>query len=504
MKLGFKFAVSLVVPLVGLTAAFGYTYQQRSQELLREELTKEGRAIALVVQTAAEDYLRDRQPADLRKLVDQISGYERVLGLRIFGPDGALVYQSASLDPYPFSHKDLLRRVMRERKPAEMHRRVEGQSVLGVLFPLTGSAGQLVGAGQVLQLESYMAADARANRNFILTLTLAMVLATVTIVLLVTRYSVTLPIADLVTGFRQAGVASLPARVPVRGEDELGRLAMEFNGMCERLERAHESLEAEQRKRQQAESRLRNAQRLAGLGRLAAGLAHEIGTPLNVISGRTDALARHLAGDERAIRGLQVISAQSERIVRIVRDMLDFARMKPPRRVPTSLANAVGEVLLLTSDSLAARGVQVEVDVPSDFPMLTADPDQLQQVFHNLVINARDAMERGGRLRIRAEARECFHPERGGSSQPHAVMSFADTGPGIKPEHREHIFDPFFTTKEPGKGTGLGLAVAYGIIEEHGGWLEIQSSGQGTCVMVYLPVAAEAVTDEPRPSEAVG
>lgn len=505
MNLGFKFALFLVVPLVGLTAAFGYTYQQRSQDLLREELAKEGRAIALVVQTAAEDYLRDRQPADLRKLVDQISGYERVLGLRIFGPDGTLIYQSASLDPYPFSQVELLRRVLRERKPAEMHRQVGGQSVLGVLFPLMSASGQLEGAGQVLQLESYMAADARANRNFILALTLAMVLATVTIVLLVTRYSVTRPIADLVVGFRQAGGASLPARVPVRGEDELGRLAMEFNGMCERLERAHESLDAEQRKRQQAESRLRNAQRLAGLGRLAAGLAHEIGTPLNVISGRTDALARQLASDERAIRGLQAISAQSERIVRIVRDMLDFARMKPPRRAPTSLARAVEEVLHVTSDDLIARGVEVEVDIPSDLPMITADPDQLQQVFHNLVINARDAMEAGGGLRIRAETRACFHPERGEAPRPHAIVSFSDTGAGIKPEHREHLFDPFFTTKEPGKGMGLGLAVAYGIIEEHGGWLEVQSSpGRGTCVTIFLPVQAETAMDDPQPREAAG
>ncbi len=502
MKLGIKFAVWLVVPLVVLTVVFGYAYQQRSQALLREELAKEGRAIALVVQIAAEDYLRDRQPADLRKLVDQITGYERVLGLRIFDPDGRLIYQSATLAAYPFQNAALLQRVIREREPAEMHRQVAGQSVLGFLFPLSGQGGRILGAGQVLQLEAYMEADARTNRDFIMALTLAMVVATVTIVLLVTRFSVTRPIADLVRSFRQVGGGDLPARAPVRGDDELGRLALEFNHMCERLESAHRSLESEQKKRQQVEGRLRNAQRLAGLGRLAAGLAHEIGTPLNVIGGRTDALLRHLADDERATRGLEVISAQSDRIVRIVRDMLDFARMKAPRRAQTSIAGVVRMVLDLAGSELGRAGVAVRVEIPAGFTTVVADADQLQQVFLNLVINARDAMAGGGTLGIGAEVQTRPRPQRGGPARRYAVVTFADTGAGIAPEHLEHVFDPFFTTKSPGKGMGLGLAVSYGIVEEHGGWLDIESNpGQGTRVTVYLPIDAEPAADGPTQNE---
>jgi len=504
VKLGFKFAALLVLPLVVLTLAFGYAYQQRSQALLREELTKEGRAIALVVQTAAEDYLRDRQPADLRKLVDQITGYERVLGLRIFGPDGQLIYQSSTLTPYPFSAQGVLQQVLQELKPAEMRQQVGGQSVLGFLFPLSGRGGRLLGAGQVLQLESYMEADARANRDFFLTLTLAMVLATVTIILLVTRFSMTRPIAELEHSFRQVGGGDLPARVPVRGDDELGRLALEFNRMCERLESAHRSLESEQRRRKQVEDRLRNAQRLAGLGRLAAGLAHEIGTPLNVISGRTDALLRHLADDERSTRNLKAISTQSERIVRIVRDMLDFARMKTPRRMPTSVAELVHTVVDLSHGELERNGVAVQVEIPEELPAVIADADQLQQVFMNLVVNARDAMTSGGTLRITAVDQSLPHPERGGVARRHAVVSFEDTGAGIPAEHRERVFDPFFTTKEPGKGMGLGLAVSYGIVEEHGGWFDLESHpGQGTRVTVYLPIEGEPVDEGPTQSEVV-
>lgn len=492
MRLGLKFVFFLVVPLAVLTVAFGYTYQRQSQALLREELAKEGRAIALVVQTAAQDYLRDRQLADLCKLADEITGYERVLGLRIFAADGGLVYQSPTLAAYPFQNTELLQQVLRDRTPAEMRRRIGGRAVLGVLFPLVGVRGRLEGAGQVLQLESYIQAEARRSRNFVLALTLSMVLATVTIVLLVTRLSVTGPIAELANRFRQVGAGVLPARVPVRGDDELGRLALEFNRMCERLEAAQRSLEAEQAKRQQVEGRLRNAERLAGLGRLAAGLAHEIGTPLNVISGHTDLLLRRLAGDERAVGSLKAISAKSERIVRVVRDMLDFARMKPPRRAPAHVGDVVRAALGVATDQLQRDRIRMLVEVPEVLPAVLADADQLQQVFLNLVMNAQDAMPGGGTLRIAAGERALPHPRRGGGLRRCLVVTFEDTGTGIPAEHREQVFDPFFTTKEPGRGMGLGLAVSYGIVEEHGGWLDLESQpGQGTRVTVCLPIEAD-------------
>lgn len=489
MRLGPKLALLLVVPLVGLTALFGYLYQQRSQELLREELAKEGRVIALLVQIAAEDYLRARQPAELRKLVDEITGYERVLGLRIFDREGALVYQSSSLDTLPFEHQALLGDVLRDGRSRAMRRKAGEQSLMGVLFPLKGRGARLEGAGQVLQLESYIESDSRANRDFIVALSLAMVVATASIVLFVTRYSVTRPVADLVHSFRRVGAADLTVRAPVRGDDELGRLAVEFNGMCDRLESARASLQAEQRIRQQTEDQLRNARRLAGLGRLAAGLAHEIGTPLNVISGRAESLRRHLAHDERAARNLDAITAQSDRIVRIVRDMLDFARMKSPGRVPVALEAVVRAALAPLVPEIEARGIAVHVDVPIELPRVIADANQLEQVVQNLIANARDAMPEGGALEISAAAVEASHPERGGAPGRYIRLVVADTGHGIAPEHREHVFDPFFTTKDPGRGMGLGLAVCYGIVEEHGGWFELENPpDRGTIVAAYLPV----------------
>ncbi len=304
MRIGIKLTLALLVPIVALTLFLGFVFENRSRELLRDELAREGRAISRVVQIASEDYLRDRQLSDLRTLADRISGYERVLGVRLFDRKGVLTYQPDSLARYPFEHWSELRRVLAERRTVEMRRRIGQQPVVGYIVPLANRRGTLLGAVQVLQLESYIEQDERATRAFVLQLTLAVAAATVLIVLVVTRLSIGNPVARLVRSFREVGALESPARVPVDGDDEFAWLSREFNGMCERLESTRANLLREQEQRREIEAELRHAERLAGLGRLAAGLAHEIGTPLNVILGRAESLQRAGAAGETANRSL--------------------------------------------------------------------------------------------------------------------------------------------------------------------------------------------------------
>lgn len=488
MRIGLKLTLALVLPLVALTLFLGFAFESRSRELLREELVREGRAIARVVQIASEDYLRDRQVKDLRQLADRISGYERVLGVRLFDASGTLTYQPAALEPYPFQHWAELRTAMSERRTIEMRRRVGDDPAVGFIVPLFNRRGTLMGAVQVLQLESYIAEDARATRLFVLQLTLATALATLVIVLLVARVSIAGPISRLVRSFREVGAREVPTRVEVRGDDELARLSREFNGMCERLETSLDNLRREQEHRRHVESELRNAERLAGLGRLAAGLAHEIGTPLNVILGRAESLQRTRAGDVAAERHLGIIVAQSERIARIVRDMLDFARMKPRRHRLTSVRHAIEAALELIERRCEDQHVAMDARLPADLPERVADPDQLQQVFLNLTANALDAMPDGGTLTVRAAVEMAASPESEEPPRECVVVSVSDTGTGIEPSRLPHLFDPFYTTKDAGRGTGLGLSVAYGIIEEHGGWFTVRSEpGAGATFTVHLP-----------------
>jgi signal transduction histidine kinase len=487
VTIGNRLILSMCLPLAAIMALFAYLDQRRSEALLQEELLREGRAIALIAQITMEDYLRDHQIQDARELMDRITGYERVLGVRLFDATGQMVYQSQALGPAAVVPEGDLARSLRERRAMESERQVDGERVISFLMPLAGPGKEPAGAVQVLQLESFIAEATRATRRSELIMAGIMILATAVVVILVTRVSVAAPVADLVSSLREVGAGDLSARVPVRRRDEIGRLAVEFNSMAERLESTQRQLLAGQEERRRMELGLRNAERLASVGRLASGLAHEIGTPLNVIGGRTEAVQRRLSGDEPAQKNLRIIAEQIERITRIVRGMLDFARSREARLQAVDIGAAIHKVMELLDHRFAEARVRVECDLAPDLPLVMADADQLHQVFLNLATNALDAMPGGGRLRISGRRAGVA------SGVPDArdvEIAFEDTGVGIAAEHLNRIFDPFFTTKEVGRGTGLGLAVSYGIVRDHGGSIEVESRpGQGARFTVRLPVA---------------
>ncbi|MBI5137406.1 MAG: PAS domain-containing protein [Nitrospirae bacterium] len=233
---------------------------------------------------------------------------------------------------------------------------------------------------------------------------------------------------------------------------------------------------------------LRHAEKLATVGQLAAGLAHEIGTPLNVISGRAEFLLKKLPEDDDLRRHLNSIVKQIDRISGIVSQMLLFARKQPPRKSRFDLAALAGGVAELLSHQVAQCGTELRLTVPRPL-CLTADPDQIQQVLMNLLLNALQALGSGGAIDVAAEA--CTVPDKGNA--PFVRLTVRDTGPGMSDAVLNRIFDPFYTTKEPGRGTGMGLTVAHGIITTHGGWIEVESRlGAGSTFTVFLPVEADA------------
>lgn len=483
MKVGTKLSLALAFPIVVVMGLFAYVDQRRSQAQLREELAREGRAVARTAQVAIEDYLREGRLAEVRDLIERITGYERVLGLRLFATDGRTLMQSGVLDAYPFVHFDALRRTLAEGVPVETRRQIGEEPVVTFIVPITARDGSPLGAVQVLQLESFIDEDARASRNFILLLTAVVILATGAILIVVTRLTVTRSMHELVRRFREVGSGDLSARVPERRNDEFGHIAREFNGMCQRLEVAQTAFAQEQDRRRRTEAELRTAEKLASLGRVAAGLAHEIGTPLNVISGRAEALERRFAGTEPAAHSLRIITAQIDRISRIVRGFLDFARVRDPRLAPTDAVIVLRRVVEFMEQRSEEARVRVEVTAADEPPPIRADADQLSQVFLNLMTNAIDAMPGGGTLRIEVTAEPAGE----------LCIAFADTGKGISPKDLQRVFEPFHTTKEVGKGTGLGLAVAYGIVRSHGGTIELTSRvGHGSTFAVRLPAGGPA------------
>jgi signal transduction histidine kinase len=238
-----------------------------------------------------------------------------------------------------------------------------------------------------------------------------------------------------------------------------------------------------------SQDQLRQTERLAELGTLASGMAHEIGTPMNVILGRAELLQRKTKDSETA-KGLQTIIDQVERITRIMNQLLTFARRRPIERRPTNINKVVEETLDMMQERLKRHRIKVVTDLSPSLPQANADPDQIGQVILNLAINALHAMGDDGTLQVRTSV----VPVSKGSAEDYSEMievSVSDTGHGIAPEDLDKIFNPFFTTKEAGQGTGLGLTVVHGIVEEHGGRIRVESEvKRGTTFRVHLPIVS--------------
>jgi two-component system, NtrC family, sensor kinase len=233
--------------------------------------------------------------------------------------------------------------------------------------------------------------------------------------------------------------------------------------------------------RAELERRLVQADKLSSIGLLAAGVAHEVNTPLAVISTYAQMLTKQVSGDEQKSKLLEKIAKQTFRASEIVNSLLNFSRTSPTDFIEVDLNRIIRETATLIEHQFQKTGVTSRWNLADDLPLVRGNSGKLQQVFLNLFINARDAMPAGGTLTVRTWSENGF-----------AHVEVADTGQGIPPEHLARIYDPFFTTKSSKKGTGLGLSITYGIVQEHGGIIEVDSTiGRGTQFRLEFPSAPD-------------
>jgi len=239
------------------------------------------------------------------------------------------------------------------------------------------------------------------------------------------------------------------------------------------------------------EREMQQAEKLVALGQLAAGIAHQIGTPLNVISGSAEYLMMEWGTDRPRPRELEIIVAQTDRITTLIQQLLNFARPARLTVQAVKLNDLLREVVGLTEHQIAKERIRVRTDLQADLPAIQGDPIQLEQAFLNIVINAWHAMPAGGTLTLRTRSTPApKHLRRAGRAPapPGVEVNISDTGVGIAAENLPRIFDPFFSTKGVGKGTGLGLAITRRILEDHRGTIEVSSEvGQGTTFTIWLP-----------------
>jgi two-component system NtrC family sensor kinase len=484
VKVGTRFIVALLMVLLPVMGAYMYWSVHRSTQSYVHDLARESRSTARSLSAAFDDDIRVNEWDQVDDVLRRIrpDGTEAA----VFTNDGKLWH---ALPGFPESIKPSPQTVKSATTNEPLEFRVEADPnrewlchVVPLGPPSHSQMGYLLVANDWTDVRQDLSERVRIS---VLTGLATLGLIIVLIALAVRSY-ISRPLAELSrrvisfsTDESAIGQRNRNDAEPVRDEVEL--LIGEFRKLGEELAKARADLLEKHRSEIELERRLLHSDRLATIGSLAAGLAHEIGTPMGVIRGRAEYLAHSKMEPLKTAEGLEIIIAQIDRITSIVRMLLDYSRYRESLKMTADLRPIVQRSIHLIETEATKRGVVVRTET-GDHPLLIdCDPDQLQQVFVNLGINALDAMRTtGGALTVRTRTEH-------DNGAARVVVIFEDTGPGIPEANRGRIFDPFFTTKEPGEGTGMGLAVCQTIVQSHDGEITFESGPSGTRFFASFP-----------------
>jgi signal transduction histidine kinase len=475
--------VTLVVTILAglLLAAAGYTGLILRQQEMVVRVRQQTRLLANVLKIAAESALQNYgQLGAMEDLVSQNMGASIVF----YGPDGKAV-APVPTEETPVVNNRVLRLMERNQSEEEIV-----DDAYAYRIPLLHK-GKPAAA-----LELNVDLITAVPRSWFNTGAIVVGSLLALFALLVgffARKAVGRPIDQLMSGMDQVIGGDITAAVPLDRNDEIGRLAYRFNEMTARLRDAQVEIRRSAETKLQLEQRLRQSEKLATIGQLSAEIAHEVGTPLNVIGGRARSLERKADQVPEVLKNSRIIADQAERITKIIQQVLDLSRARIPEKLPVKLAQIMRDALSLLEYQIERGRITVSTEIEEDLPLIMGDSDGFQQVFINLLHNAIQAMPEGGALSIsiyterrRREGLDLVLPQR------FVVVVITDTGQGIPEDEQSQIFEPFYSTKRKGEGTGLGLTVVHGIVKQHDGWVEVQSATtQGTTFRVYLPLEEE-------------
>jgi two-component system, NtrC family, sensor kinase len=482
VKVGTRLTLVLLLALTPVVALYTYWSVARSTRTYIDDLKRETRASTRALVPAVENDLLENEWDQIHDVLKRMSRDRTTLSA-LFDTQGRL-WNNQSGFPPELAPGPAEFSLLKSHSSAEFERSAGGRRWFCRLVPIT-LAGQRKGYLLVAQDWTDISEDLEARTVGSVAAAILVMALIATIIPLVVRRYVSSPLSELSRRVTRLSDQDDSERGPAGDEVEL--LTEEFRRLDQQLTRAGADLLERHRRELELERRLQHADRLATIGTLASGLAHEIGTPMGVIRARAEYLLHSRPASPKLDEGLEIIIKQIDRISGIVRMLLNYAREREPIRTACDLRRIVEHAMSLIETEAARRQVHLSTELGERPLTAECDADQLQQVFINLAVNALDAMDPdGGTLRVVAEVSGIDHERR-------ARITFADTGPGVPPQVRSRVFDPFFTTKEPGKGSGMGLAVSQSIMRDHGGELSFESGPEGARFFVTIPIArAEA------------
>jgi signal transduction histidine kinase len=472
--------------IVAVVVAAWATFDIRDQEKTRRQsLEREGRTVASALRAGIEtgDGGWQGHPADsARDLTRTVTPWRVVLAPMVGGE-------------MPLDDREEKRLQQLADAPKQTIVAYDGGNLV-VALPIRrgvpgADANEVIGMLEVVRPTSFLG---DATRGDVIEAALLILLVVGLATLAVGYLAQTLmsrPVAKLLSGIDEVAKGDLSHALLSERDDEIGALANRFNEMTYSLRESRAEGHRQTQAKSELEQRLNQTEKLATIGQLAAEIAHEVGTPLGVIGGRARAIQKRSTDKDTVEKNAQIIAEQTARITRIIQRLLDFARRKVGHAQQGVNLN---ELSLTTMELLGGQFQNAKIKTAlaraEGLPKVAGDPDRLQQVLLNLLLNAIQAMPDGGSVRV--ETTEVTRQRPGLELSPEQAfvrIDVADSGPGIAEDVREKIFEPFFTTKEGKGGTGLGLAVCSGIVKEHDGWIEVDAGAHGgTVFRVFLPV----------------
>ncbi|WP_017940586.1 MULTISPECIES: ATP-binding protein [unclassified Thioalkalivibrio] len=478
-----SFVLLPLLLLMAAVVALGLSeFQAQMENRMQEDIELVARSIRLPVSSAM---LQD-DVTGVQQSLDSLFQIEEVFGVYVYDDDGRMV--AASGPPSPTLQRRGEARVISETGSLGAFGEHQGRETFSFFLPLSDPAGRIVGLLQVTR-------DVTPFRAFVAQLQWQggmLMLGVSGLFLLVVLFgyhrAVGRHVSRLMAAMHAIGDGQRGLRAPEDGPSELRGLAVSMNRMMERREASEAELETQRREQVRLEEKLRHSEKLAAIGQLAAGVAHELGTPLGIIAGRVQRAARHLPETGPARKEMEALQAELERVETIVRQLLDFARRNPLQTRPLDLAQLLDDLVERVRGRHATRAVSFRVE--GEPLVMAADRLRLGQALENLLENAAQAAT--GEVRVHWQVED-----------GRVAVVVADDGPaagrGIDDEQAARLFEPFFTTKATGEGTGLGLAVVQVALEDHGGTVMLDRSVAGeTRFVVHLPLAADEPT-EPSP-----
>jgi two-component system NtrC family sensor kinase len=519
-RLSVKLPAVIAVVTLAILGTFLVVALRVQRDHLEHEVIRSAALFSDTIKSSTYHFMLENRRADVYSIIETIGRQDGVDKVRIFNKDGYIIFstdhaeintavdkRAESCYACHASDQPIVRLALSSRTRIY---RSNGQRILAMVAPIYNEPScataachahpetqRVLGVVDVgLSLAEVDAGLARLERRTVLLSSLAL-LGLAAIVAVIARRVVVRPVLRLMRATRKVAGGDLAHEIRVASADEIGVLAASFNEMTGSLRRANDEIqqlmEGLERKVEErtaalgrAQHQLVQSEKLASLGKLAASIAHEINNPLSGILTSTKLALRILEEgpvDERARasfgKNLALVARETQRCSAIVRNMLDFARQREPVLKHMDVNACVDEALSLVRNQVTIQGITLARRL-AEVPPVAADFGQLRQVFLNVLLNACEAMPAGGSLTVTS---------RFAADDRVVEVEVADTGPGIPAEILPKIFDPFFTTKE--KGTGLGLSVVYGVVERHGGKVQIRSeAGHGTAMVIRLPAAA--------------